>query len=431
MARRTRWHHERPGLSALLARWLPERQLMLRGRFRVHHLRLTTGRQLAGVAVVLLALTWIGYTSNSVLRYDAVLASRDEQIDEARSAAKALTERLADAQLRLGATTDDLSQIRSRLQDATTQNANLKDTLANLENGLKSSETDRAQATATGERLQTDLASLRGTIKGLNERGKTLRASLDSTQAELQAALSERNQARTDGSQLKRQIKELESRVARLHDTQGEAMIRLALQTVINLDAGSAATGPNADKISPDGKGGPFIAAKAGQGKPETPAKGKPNRLDAYFGQWQELNDVLKRLPLGSPLETYQLNSAFGKRRDPVNGILAMHYGLDLAAKPKTPVLVTAPGIVVSTGWEGRYGRLVEVDHGGGLKTRYAHLAQILVKKGQKLSSRDSIGLIGSSGRSTGTHVHYEVLFNDRPMDPSHFLRAGQYVFKK
>ena len=93
-------------------------------------------------------------------------------------------------------------------------------------------------------------------------------------------------------------------------------------------------------------------------------------------------------------------------------------------------LLSTAPGKVVVAGWKGRYGRLVEVDHGYGIRTRYAHLQKIEVKRGEYVYHRNTIGLLGSSGRSTGAHVHYEVLVNRRPRDPLKFLEAGMHLFK-
>jgi murein DD-endopeptidase MepM/ murein hydrolase activator NlpD len=93
-------------------------------------------------------------------------------------------------------------------------------------------------------------------------------------------------------------------------------------------------------------------------------------------------------------------------------------------------VLATAPGVVVNVGWNGNYGRLIEVDHGMGIRTRYGHLRRILVQAGQRVELRQKIGEMGSSGRSTGIHLHYEILVNGEPRDPMKFLQAGEYVFK-
>ncbi len=142
------------------------------------------------------------------------------------------------------------------------------------------------------------------------------------------------------------------------------------------------------------------------------------------------MQELLRSLPLAAPLEQYRISSAFGPRKDPVNGRLSRHLGLDFRAKLATPVLSTAPGEVVFAAWKGRYGRLVEIDHGHGIRTRYAHLHKILVKPGQAVGHRETIGLLGSSGRSTGPHVHYEVLVNGKRHDPMNFLKAGIYAFK-
>ena len=107
-----------------------------------------------------------------------------------------------------------------------------------------------------------------------------------------------------------------------------------------------------------------------------------------------------------------------------------MHYGIDLAGVYHSPVRATAPGVVVRVGWNGSYGRVVEIDHGLGLRTRYGHLHRILVKRGQKVGFRRKIGQMGNSGRSTGAHVHYEILVNGKPLDPAKFMEAGEHVLK-
>ena len=130
-------------------------------------------------------------------------------------------------------------------------------------------------------------------------------------------------------------------------------------------------------------------------------------------------------------MEQYRVTSTFGSRKDPVNGKTSAHYGMDFAAPLRTPVMSTAPGKVVFAGWKGRFGRVVEIDHGFGIRTRFAHLRKILVKVGQKVGHREKIALLGSSGRSTGPHVHYEILVDGKPHDPKAFLKAGQFAFKE
>jgi murein DD-endopeptidase MepM/ murein hydrolase activator NlpD len=118
--------------------------------------------------------------------------------------------------------------------------------------------------------------------------------------------------------------------------------------------------------------------------------------------------------------------SGFGVRTDPFTGSLAMHTGLDLHGETGDPVRATADGTVTAAGWGGGYGRVVDIDHGNGLTTRYGHLSAIDVRAGQSVKAGQIIGKVGSTGRSTGPHLHYETRLRKEAVDPQKFLRAGQ-----
>ena len=123
-------------------------------------------------------------------------------------------------------------------------------------------------------------------------------------------------------------------------------------------------------------------------------------------------------------------SSGFGVRFDPFTRRPAFHSGLDFAGGFMTPVMSTGPGVVSFTGVRAGYGNTIEIDHGGGLKTRYAHLAGIAVRAGQRVAVGQRIGAMGSTGRSTGPHLHYEVWVNGRPQNPDRFVKAGEYVLQ-
>src|SRR5688572_30175842 len=128
-------------------------------------------------------------------------------------------------------------------------------------------------------------------------------------------------------------------------------------------------------------------------------------------------------VPGGRPVESGYISSLYGQRTDPFDGNQASHHGIDFAGAAGTRVLAVADGIVSQTGIDGGYGRLVEITHGNGYVTRYAHNAKVLVKPGQTVKRGEAIALMGSSGRSTGTHVHFEVLRNGRAMNPLSFVK--------
>jgi murein DD-endopeptidase MepM/ murein hydrolase activator NlpD len=128
-------------------------------------------------------------------------------------------------------------------------------------------------------------------------------------------------------------------------------------------------------------------------------------------------------LPTGRPVASGYLSSMFGKRVDPFTGHTAFHAGLDFVGAPGDPVLAVAAGVVSYAGSDGGYGQLVEITHGQGLVTRYAHNRQVLVMQGATVRQGDTIAVLGSTGRSTGPHVHFEVLQNGSQVDPLRFMR--------
>lgn len=173
-----------------------------------------------------------------------------------------------------------------------------------------------------------------------------------------------------------------------------------------------------------NGSGGPFIPAKTALLKDKEP--------ELYFNlkRMMTLNDIVGALPLANPMASgaYKRTSSFGTRVDPFRGALAYHSGVDLAGPRGTRIKATSDGVVATTGYKGAYGNMVDVTHGYGFSTRYGHLSQILVKPGQTVKKGQVIAVQGSTGRSTGNHLHYEVRYHDRAINPSNFLKAGQDV---
>jgi len=205
-------------------------------------------------------------------------------------------------------------------------------------------------------------------------------------------------------------------------------------------------TGLDADRLlarvgGAGGLGGPFVAApkeKPGaKGKnaiAKPPAATMPDSalvaLHNHIDKWDDLQMIVRSLPLASPVDNYTVMGPFGRRKDPFNGEWAMHHGIDLSGPMKSPIFSTGPGTVVAVGYNGSYGLAVDIDHGMGIVTRYGHLQQALVKKGQVVGTRQRIALMGNSGRSTGVHLHYEIQLNGKPLDPVKFIQAGRHVFK-
>jgi murein DD-endopeptidase MepM/ murein hydrolase activator NlpD len=194
-----------------------------------------------------------------------------------------------------------------------------------------------------------------------------------------------------------------------------------------------AGLSPTSYASQKSGLGGPLIDSK------DPKALGAVLDVDPEFAQriqsaatnmtdMRALSNAAERLPFARPTVRARQTSGFGVRFDPFTRRPAMHSGLDFAGGFMTPIYVTAPGIVSFTGVRSGYGNTVEVDHGQGFKTRYAHLQGISVRTGQRVGVGQRIGAMGSTGRSTGVHLHYEVWVNGRAQNPARFVKAGDYV---
>lgn len=153
-------------------------------------------------------------------------------------------------------------------------------------------------------------------------------------------------------------------------------------------------------------------------------------RLYTHYNRLVDLERATYHIPIGKPAKKYYISSSFGIRKDPFKKTWARHNGLDMAGWWKTPIYAPANGIVVKAGRNGAYGNFIEIDHGNGFKTRYGHLSRIKVKKGEYVTLEQEIGLMGSTGRSTSPHLHYEIWFNGKPINPFKIFKAANNVLK-
>ena len=198
--------------------------------------------------------------------------------------------------------------------------------------------------------------------------------------------------------------------------------------------AGLAGISPNELKQTADGRGGVLISTQA---LTVEQMQATLDALEAHTGQRVDLLTVIESrlfenkikkmmIPTQKPVLSGDVGSAFGWRRDPLNGGSALHTGLDFPASPGTPIHAAAGGVVVTQEYHPAYGNMVEVDHGNDLITRYAHASIVMVKKGDLIKRGQKIAEVGTTGRSTGPHLHFEVLVQGVPQDPQKFLNAGE-----
>lgn len=181
---------------------------------------------------------------------------------------------------------------------------------------------------------------------------------------------------------------------------------------------------------SREAMGGPFeLLATSNDGKIDP----RFERLGLSLARMTALERGLDSIPQFTPTSraSTRVSSGYGYRRDPFNGRPAMHRGMDFKGPHGAPIYSAANGVVSFAGWHAGYGKTIEVRHGNGLSTRYAHMSRFAVRKGQRVAAGDVIGAIGSTGRSTGPHLHFEVRINNRAVNPRPFLERAPDVLKE
>lgn len=221
-----------------------------------------------------------------------------------------------------------------------------------------------------------------------------------------------------------------------LDDTQNAFLVSAEIDTLDRIERNRAIINSTELKVdtvlkeSPFGKGGLFVDLGD---EVDVPSEGnfgsRVASIKARVAEAEALDNALLSVPFGHPVgvETYR-TSSYGLRKDPFTKRPTFHEGLDFGGQRHTPIVATADGKVIFAGRNGGYGRSVEIDHGHGFVTRYGHMHKLNVKRGQVVKKGDKIGGMGSTGRSTATHLHYEIHFQGRVYDPDKFLKAGRYV---
>jgi len=292
-------------------------------------------------------------------------------------------------------------------------------------------------------------ARLRSSVAELNAEGATsnqLAASLEKRHAALAMLLTGLNDAPGAAQTL---IPIIGQGLAGQDVSPAERMQKLELGQQQLLDAADSYARSRADRlrlafhltgVAPDaylpkagGLGGPLVEPKdpgalAALLGVDADFAGRVQHAEHDLWDARELAQAAQALPLAPPTAEPARSSGFGVRIDPFTHRPAFHTGLDFPGGRMTPVYATGPGVVAYIGPRSGYGKVVEVDHGGGLKTRYAHLQTIAVHAGEPVAPGERLGGMGSTGRSTGPHLHYEVWLNGRPVNPERFLKAGAYV---
>ena len=445
-----------------LQRWFPERQIIVRSGERMRTLKLSGQNQLVMTIAVLIFSGWMLTSSGLVMNHNEILRAKNTEITDARSGYEQLLAQLNIYQRKIDDVVGDLEKNYSRTvalsdrQNELTERLTPQGTLMNavrerkpsgrsarapnladatqIQVAIGQSELLRTRVIADRESLRRQLESLQGELVDLS-RAHSGNMHIDEVGLEMRQVILERDLARSERDELQQRLAALEEQLSDMESTQlllFHQFTDLADGKIDHIEAALDGTGLEVNDLLTDqrsefGQGGPFMPIDIVPGE-EGPLHASLQTLNGKVDQWTQLERLISVMPLAEPVERYWITSGFGIRIDPITKKYARHGGLDFGGPSGSPILSTGEGKVVYAGWRGRYGRLVEVDHGLGLRTRYGHLREILVEKGEPVGRGTPLGIMGSSGRSTGRHLHYEVRVNGKAVDPLKYIRAGKDV---
>lgn len=380
----------------LAARILPEWQVFIRRpNGCTRHFTFTREYQVAGIAAVTAVALWATASSFALTQQPYHLAEKERELEELMAANRAAQHRLASAEKMVGEIAREVDKVHANVVALAESNVSLSKDLKIL----------RQSASVSKTRT--------GGVPAYEEDGLP---------------------GGTESSAVRDQVRRLETALERLRG----ATSRAVQQTAESADSRISQAQKQLSRLGLDpdrlvkterrigGSGGPFIPAPTGS-EADTGIGSLMERM-AY---WTSVKLAMQRLPLAHPIrDPHSFTSGFGSRKDPLNSRTGIHEGIDLAAPIGTPVYATGNAIVTRSGPYGRYGNTIDLDHGNGVTTRYAHLSRTKVKVGQKVTRSTVIGLLGNTGRSTGPHLHYEVRVSEKARNPVTFISVGRDAAK-
>ena len=434
-------------LNTILERFVPERRVFLKSDSDTRFVRLSAGTQIMSFAGAAALVCW-AIVAAAILLMDSIgagnireQAKRDQinYLERLELLAQQRDQRAQEAltaQERFNAALDSISAIQSDLLASETRRMELETGLEVVQKALRSTLRDRNEIRTELDALQEDRSRVAsGALPGEAPAHHTsiLADALARTAEERDRIEHDAQEAVIAADTLATEIELIKQQNEQIF-RQLEEAVAISVEP---LDKMFRAAGMPTDRIIEQvrrgysGQGGPLTPISfSTRSKEIDPDTERANRLLQQLDQLNLYRIAAEQAPFASPVHgNYRFTSGFGPRRDPFTGGRRMHSGLDFAGPHGTPITATADGTVTFAGWASGYGRMVKIQHSFGIETRYAHLSSITVKVGQKVSRGDKIGGMGSTGRSTGVHLHYEVRVGEKAVNPMVYIKAANNVF--
>lgn len=435
-------------IHAQLEHWFPERRVFLKSDTDTRFIRLRSETQFFAFFGAAAVVAWT-IVASSIVLMDSIgagnfreQAKRDQETYRARLNAlseerDARAEEALAAQSRFNAALRQISVMQSELLASETRRQELETGLEVVQATLREVMQEREAVRQALARLEqeADIAAEESPLLAFAPAQMAfLTGALEDTAAERDRILADARSALDARDEL-----ELELRLSAERNDQIFRQLEEAMAISVEpLDKMFRSAGMPTDRILEQvrrgysGEGGPLTPlAMSTRGEEPTPDELRANLLLNQMDKLNLYRIAAERAPFSTPvnLGVVRTTSGFGYRRDPKTGGRRMHKGSDFAGAHGTNVYATADGVVTKAGWSSGYGKLVTIQHAFGIETKYAHNSNIRVKVGQRVSRGDHIADMGNTGRSTGTHLHYEVRVNGKPVNPMIYIKAARNVF--
>ncbi|RHZ94842.1 M23 family peptidase [Cereibacter sphaeroides] len=445
----TRLHYR---IHTSLERILPERRLFLKSDSDTRFIRLRPVTQLAALAGGTLLVSWT-ILATSIVLMDSVTAGgtrdqtqRQQALYESRlNALSADRDRRADeavrAQERFNLALAEVSKMQTALLATEDRRKELETGIEVLQDTLIRTIKERDDAREESERVTVALAEQTGSARTDGSRMADAEATLDQLSTTLAATARQRDDMANAVLLAKEETEEVLQEKAELQARNDLIFGRLEEAVTVSmepLDKMFRAAGLSTDSLLKQvrrgysGQGGPLskLTVSTMGGGDLTPEERRANEILNGLDRMNLYRLAATKAPFSMPVKTsFRYTSGFGGRNDPFGRGNRRHEGIDMAGASGSPIYSTADGVVIQAGTASGYGKVIKIRHEFGIQTVYGHLSRIRVEKGQRVSRGDRIGDMGSTGRSTGTHLHYEVRVDGTPVNPMTFIKAAKDVF--
>ncbi len=433
--------------DSFFARLLPKRQILVKTNSGYRTFTITSRSQLLALVAIYLSTTAAAFGTTGYLTSQIQIAEQSQRLESLQQVTDAGRRSRSSTEGRLRQMISELdrmgSQQRATIESLTELQTTLERELENTRGELEAATRERDAVRATSLAEEAGRAMERSGLGPQPGEAGALAQRIAGLEARLASTAGERDRLRRTENGLRWRVELLENRLGEMRrgvSAEANRVRSWILGQVSALEQVLETSGVNVDRLIErvdtklsSGQGGPLEPVPLDLPHGSSPAVFQP-QLREEMSRLRAVHALLKAMPLVAPLDVYRTTSGFGVRRDPITNRPALHTGLDFGGPDNATILATAPGRVLSAGPAGAYGNMVEIDHGMGITTRYGHLRKVLVKSGQQVALHGQVGIMGSTGRSTGEHLHYEVRVDGEPYDPGQFLEAGRHlgdVFKK